>query len=312
MAMPVRQETLGVDVAKDWIDLFDGDSVVRIENTASAIKAFFQTRSATYQIAIEPTNRYHERFIHAALAGHHTVYLINPYRLSRYRDAVGVRAKTDAGDARLLYRYVLAEASRLKPYKPAPAAVRRLMDLLRVRGKLTQSRETIQQSLSSVRELASTTKALINRINSALEVIDRRLLECLHKAGYTTDYERCLAIPGIGPLNAAVLVALYNRGEFTNADAFIAFIGLDVRVRDSGKYTGQRKLTKQGNPQIRRLLFNAARSGSRTKKWKPYYESCLTRGLSSTAASVALSRKIARLAFALLKNQSEYREIEAK
>ena len=90
------------------------------------------------------------------------------------------------------------------------------------------------------------------------------------------------------------------------SDSFIAFMGLDVRVRESGYFKGRRKLTKRGNPEMRRLLFNAARSGSRTKQWNTYYLSLRERGHSTTAAAVALSRKIARLAFALMKNRSEF------
>jgi transposase len=40
-----------------------------------------------------------------------------------------------------------------------------------------------------------------------------------------------------------------------HADACIAFLGLDVRVRDSGAWRGRRKLTKKGNPELRCLLF---------------------------------------------------------
>ena len=35
-------------------------------------------------------------------------------------------------------------------------------------------------------------------------------------------------------------------------------MGLDVRVRDSGTFRGRRKLTKKGDPEVRRLLYNAA------------------------------------------------------
>lgn len=40
---------------------------------------------------------------------------------------------------------------------------------------------------------------------------------------------------------------------------------------------------------------------------KPYYQSYLTRGLKGTQALVILARKLARVMFALMKNQSEYR-----
>jgi hypothetical protein len=47
-------------------------------------------------------------------------------------------------------------------------------------------------------------------------------------------------------------------------------------------------------------------AASRTSAWKGFYEALRERGLSTTQALVALARKLARVVFALLKNQSEY------
>ena len=156
-------------------------------------------------------------------------------------------------------------------------------------------------------ELGPSKRALLKKLNDTLVVIDGKLLRHIQAAGYEEDYRRCLSIPGIGPLNGAGLVAIFHRNRFRSANAFIAFLGLDVRVRESGKYKGQRKLTKRGNPELRRLLFNAARSAARTARWQAYYKALRQRGLSTTAAYVALARKLARLAFALLRDQTTYR-----
>jgi len=65
----------------------------------------------------------------------------------------------------------------------------------------------------------------------------------------------------VGPLTAMAIAATYHRGQFRNDVAFIAFMGMDVRVRESGRFRGRRKLTKKGEPELRRLLFNAAMRG---------------------------------------------------
>lgn len=306
MAMTVAINEYGVDVAKDWLDIFDGVEVIRIDNNLIAIQTFLRTLSASCAIAIESTNTYHELLVEMAIATKHTVYVIDAFRLSHYRDGVGVRAKTDSHDARLLRRYLRSEKSSLVAYKPLPKAVKRINRLLKVRAKLAKSKSTISMSLSGVAEVALLRRSLLKNLNDAMKAIDKRLLMCVQKSQYYNDYLRCLAIPGVGPLNAIALVAQYHRGYFTKSDSFIAFMGLDVRVRESGYFKGRRKLTKRGNPEMRRLLFNAARSGSRTKQWNTYYLSLRERGHSTTAAAVALSRKIARLAFALMKNRSEF------
>jgi transposase len=306
MAMQLQTNNLGVDVAKRWLDISDGKQVTRIDNEPRAIKIFLKQLLTPCCIAIESTNTYHEAFLELAIKAKHTLYVIDAYRLSRYRDAVGIRVKTDVSDAHLLLRYMEAEKHQLVPFKAIPKQVKRLNQLLKARAKLAKTKTTISLALGQVNELSQTRSSLMKRIMDAMALIDRRILDCIEKAGYSEDYHRCLCIPGIGPSNAAALLATYHRGHFRKSDAFIAYIGLDVRVRESGYYKGRRKLTKQGNPEVRRLLFNAARSAAKTKKWNEYYLDMRKRGHSTTATAVALSRKIARLAFALMRDQSEY------
>jgi len=309
MAMLTDTFEFGVDVAKDWLDIFDGNEVVRIDNHLRSIKAFLKQLSSVSTLAVESTSTYHELLVETAVAAGHTVYLVDAYRLSRYREAVGVRAKTDANDARLLLRYLRSEMNQLIPFKPLPKSVKRLNRLLKARAKVTELKASMSMALAGVSELAQTRKALLRRLKLAIEVIDKRILGCIIAAGYKADYKRCLAVPGIGHVNAAALVTMYHRGYFPKSDSFIAFMGLDIRVRDSGYFKGKRKLSKKGSPEMRRLLFNAARAGAKTKQWNAYYVAMRARGHSTTATAVALSRKIARLAFALMRDQSEYRPI---
>ena len=77
----------------------------------------------------------------------------------------------------------------------------------------------------------------------------------------------------------------FQRGEFESADAYIAFLGMDLRVSDSGQMNGRRSLSKKGDSEIRRLL---------------------AKGLKTTQALLIIARKLARIAFSLMKNQSEY------
>ena len=55
-----------------------------------------------------------------------------------------------------------------------------------------------------------------------------------------------------------------------------------------------------------RLLHNAAMAARRSPVWAPVYERYRQRGLASTQVLVILARKLARIAFALMKNQSQY------
>ena len=143
----------------------------------------------------------------------------------------------------------------------------------------------------------------IDRID---HLIQKRLREAVHAAGLRDQVQRCQAIDGIGELTATALVMAFLRGDFQNSDAFVAFLGLDVRVRDSGKLKGKRRLTKQGDTEVRRLLHCSAMSGARHPTWKAFYQRYRDRGLKTTQALVILARKLARVAFALMKHQENY------
>ena len=54
------------------------------------------------------------------------------------------------------------------------------------------------------------------------------------------------------------------------------------------------------------LLYLAAMQAKRTPAWQGYYQRCIARGLAPVQALNVLARKLARVAFSLMRNQSEY------
>lgn len=305
MAMPIILPGIGVDASKDWVDVSQVGRVTRFANTVDALEEFLRGLAGPCRFAVEPTNTYHRLLVQLAMAAGHEVYLVDPYRLSRYREALGIRIKADAHDAYLLERYLQAEGRHLKPYQPCPARLQQAKDLLRARAAIVKSRNALHQSLAGITGLARTRNSLLAKFNASIAVLERKL-ERLISNTYKADYQHCQSVIGLGPLNAAALVATYHRGHFTKSSSFIAYLGLDVRIRESGRYKGQRKLTKKGNGEIRRLLFNAARAAARTSYWKPYYNSLRNRGLSDIQACCALARKLASVAFALMRDGTSF------
>lgn len=307
MAQQVQPVTFGGDVDSRYIQIAQHGSteVVRIDNQRAAIRRWLRSLSGPVALAVEVTGSYHFELVDQAHAFGVAVYLIDPYRLSRYRDGVGQRSKTDPIDARLLARYLAHERAELRPYQPLSAAHRRAWSLLKRRAKLVQAEAMVSESLRSVQGLKAQIKALKQRFARLRQAIERQLSEQLHTLGLQADYQRCQSIQGVGPLTAAALVLAFHRGEFCRADAFVAFLGMDVRVRQSGRYEGQRKLTKKGDAECRRLLHNAARAAARGDL-KPYYERLRARGFAATQAHVAVARKLVRIAFSVLKNQTTY------
>lgn len=307
MAMQTAPTIVGIDVAKAELVTYrtDLDRVEVLDNEHKAISRWLSGLPAGSLIAIEATNDYHLDVLERAHAQGHRPYVIDGYRLSHYRKGAGERVKTDARDARLLARYLDHEQAHLRPWSPPPAAYRRLQQLLRRRAALVRTRTALKQSFAGP-TAAALLKPVLTGIRELEAQLQRELLQVTEQAGLADPVQRCQAVEGIGPLTACALNMAYLRGPFRHSDAFIAFLGLDVRIRDSGRSRGRRRLTKQGDPELRRLLYNAAMAASRSQVWKPFYQRHLDRGLTRIQALVALARKLARVAFALIRQQTQY------
>jgi len=305
VAKEVKKITLGIDVSKAELVICDWDSeeISTLENQGGSIKAWLKSLYGPVRIAIEPTSYYHLAVVEQAHELGLEVYLINPRQLVHYRVAVNVRNKTDPQDAWLLARYLAHECGSLRPFRPLCAKAQRLWALLKRRAAVVRARTQLEQSFSGT---TLSIEALSSEIQHLLERIDKQLQTLVRALAWRADYQRCLSIPGIGPLNAVALVSVFHRGAFAGSDAFVAFIGFDVRLRESGKYKGKRKLTKCGESEIRRLLFCASQGARSYPLFDDYYQKQLEKGLSRIAAKVILARKLARIAFTLLSNQQSF------
>ena len=308
MADRVLTRTHGVDVAKAWLDIYtaEDEALTRIGNAPAAIDDWLRSLCGPARIAVEATSSYHEAFVEQAHAAGHAVYVVDAFRLSRYRDAVGERAKTDRNDARLVARYLRQEYHRLCRWQPRDPRQTRLWRLLKRRATLVHTSVRLRQSLADLGVLDDEVQALIRHCQQLVRRVDRELQAQAQSLGWQDDVQRSLGIPGVGRVSSVALVAAFHRHHFRSADAFVAFLGLDVRVRDSGTFRGRRKLTKKGDPELRRLLYNAAMTACRDAYWQTYYRSLRERGFSGTAAIVALSRKLVRVCFALLQQQADF------
>ena len=310
MAKKVETMLCGIDVSKGFLDIALGssDDVQSVANTDEAISEWLSAQTQGLEIGLEATSTYHERVVEQALALGHRVYLINPRQLKHYRDAVGGRAKTDRVDALLLRRYLQRERSCLRPLSVKSREEKQLWQLLKRRGLIVKMRQQLRLSCEDLPSLSGELSSVVSALNRLIQVVDGELKRLARSLGWQEMMGRVASIPGIGPLNALSLTACYHRGDFRSVDAFIAFMGLDVRVRDSGRLKGKRKLTKQGEPEIRRLLYNAAMSFDRVSEYRGYRASLMSRGLSSTAAYVVIARKLARVAFTLIRKNRVFDE----
>jgi len=116
-------------------------------------------------------------------------------------------------------------------------------------------------------------------------------------------------IPGIGEtLGAIILSEIGDIYRFDSPGKLVAFAGLDVKVNQSGEFTGTKtKISKRGSPYLRRAIWLAA---SRAAFCDPilseYYQSLRARGKHHLTAVGAVARKLCNIIFAILRENRPY------
>ena len=302
---------IGVDVASTEVVVAWSDNAVPVRpvvNQRRALSAWLNTLPEHACIGVESTGTYHELLVQLAGERGLRVYLLNPRALHHYAKALHRGHKTDRLDAELIARYVSSEHTRLRLYKAPSALEYQLLRLQRRRAKLVSSRASVRLSMRDVDELAEPTQALLDSFKQLIADIDHHIDRLLASEPSRTDLaQRLRSLPGFGPLNGAHYATVLPRIDPRNADACVAYIGLDLRARDSGRFRGLRKLTKHGPRESRRLIYLAAQAAARSNEhWKALYQRLLEKGRSRIEATVILARKLLRIAYHLFRYGGHY------
>ncbi len=131
-----------------------------------------------------------------------------------------------------------------------------------------------------------------------IEDLEVQIAELLKQTGtYITT------IPGIGDtLGAIILSEIGDIHRFDAPNKLVAFAGLDVKVAQSGEFTGTRqKISKRGSPYLRRAIWLAASSAAFCDPiLSEYYQSLRARGKHHLTAIGAVARKMCNTIYIIL------------
>jgi len=290
---------VGIDVSKDLLEVATGEGRSRIARNKQNLDELMASLPADTVIAAEATGRYHRMVVQAAADAGREIRLVDPHGFSHYRKSVHPRAKNDRLDAKALRRYAEKESDRLRPAKPSEPQLQRLKDLLELRETQVKLRTAWRQSMSEFEKVPAATKRALESMNKSIADLDKRILEIGQRFEL---YERLKQMDGVGECLAPALVWLFTDKSFENDDQPVAFTGMDVAVRQSGKFEGKRKLTKRGPAFIRRLLYCASNSLRRNAEFADLFAKHHAKGLRTKGVNVAVGRKILRTAYHLASN----------
>jgi transposase len=195
------------------------------------------------------------------------------------------------------------------------ALINQLRAVLLERGIIVaQGRRKLERHLTEmgtqVEALSQRMRMLIQDMRAQWCELDRRITE-LDKglAEWARNEEaarRLMTIPGIGVLNATALIAAIGRGEsFARGRDLAAWLGLVPRQLTTGGKPRLVGISKRGNKYLRKLLIHGARAALPTLLESPTSLGAWLRGLLArmhkNAAVVALANKLARIAWAIIR-----------
>jgi transposase len=258
---------------------------------------------------LEPTGRYSNLAVDQARAAGRDVLLAEPRRAKAFLQSSHVRAKNDPLDSDGLNDY--AEARPLPLYPRPTPMLEQTQQLLAARRGLSQSLSRLRQQTRELPLAAELLAPACAQLQQQLQAIDAQLNDLAAAPEHAAELgaaQRLDAVPGIGTVTAAAVNACLQRCVFSHSDQFVAYVGLDITVRDSGKKKGKREVSQRGDAELRRLLYLAAQSNLRCKHspFKDQYAREKAKGLPHTGAVCAVARKLAKVCWSLVKHGGHY------
>lgn len=165
-------------------------------------------------------------------------------------------------------------------------------------------------------ELTYLMRELLNEQYQDLCILDERIKNCDSKLkaifNNSEICQRLSKIEGIGTVCATALVAAVGDAKvFKNGRQMSAWLGLVPKQYASGNKTRLLGISKRGDCYLRKILVHGARSTVYRSKNKEDVRSQWIAGIAarsgSNKACVALANKNVRIAWAIMKNESEYK-----
>jgi transposase len=254
----------------------------------------------------------YERTAHQALVARGVLAaIVDPKRVRDFARGMGLEAKTDRIDARLIARYgaVMRPAATAAP-EPARQELR---EILAARRQLLAEIAARKQQLEQLRS-----PAVRDRVANALAFLQReakdllRLLRERIAADPTLAADDALlsSMPGCGPVLAATLLAELPELGTLDRRQVASLAGLAPVARDSG-LRENRRVIRGGRGQVRRALYMAAVVSFKTDKslLKDRYARLIARGKPPKLALTALMRAMLVTLNAMMKAKAAWKDL---
>ncbi|MCK9507890.1 MAG: IS110 family transposase [Pigmentiphaga sp.] len=254
---------VGVDVSKDELVVHVMPSEQRhtFANSPTGLAELLQCLSPLQckRIVFEASGGYERDLLDALHQANLPGTRISPARPRALANAMGIKAKTDPIDARVLA--VTAQLLPLENTQPLSEQTEQLREWLQLRTALVCERDGFRRRLKQTRHplVRAQMQTWILSYRAQIEQVDQQIKALmaeqpapLHKA------------PGLGPVLSATLAARLPELGTLDRRKITALVGLAPYNRDSGKKAGLRRIGG-GRADVRRVLYMATWAAIRAK-----------------------------------------------
>ena len=286
-----RDEHSGIDVSKGTlvIGFYPSGAVLKRSNDAEGRNEVVKIlkESDTPLTVLEASGGYEFPVIDDLYDGGVKVALVNPFRTHHYMQGVGQSAKTDDLDAVGLARYGAEVDVRL--YEPPSAELRVLKSLAMRRHDVTRilakERTRLQRATSRRTSYIEETIAFLTGQKCQVDDEIQTLIDSSDEWSERAEILR--SVPGVGPVNVAILVALLPELGKANRKQLAQLVGVAPSTYESGDRS-QPGHIHGGRFVLRETLYMATLSAIKHNPVIAAYYAHYVNGEDKKAGKVAL------------------------
>jgi len=303
VGMDVSKARLDVAVhesGEQWTATNDGPGLSRLVERLTGLHPA--------RIVVEASGGYEALLVAELCAASLPVALINPKRAREFAKALGVLAKTDRIDARMLAHFAAAVQPALTHWPEADA--QRLAELVTRRRQIVNMRTAERNRLSTASAtLRPRIRKHLDWLAEELTALNTELYDFIRQhAQWRDNADRLDGVPGIGPVTAATLVAELPELGQLSAKRIAALVGVAPFNHESGRHRGKRHI-QGGRFSVRSVLYMATLAATRFNPViRRFYERLRAAGKEKKVAITACMRKLLTILNAMLRDQKAWRE----
>lgn len=302
-----NQVSVGIDVAKATLDLhlLPSGQTHTLPNVKTGFKQLKQLLPdpAHCLIVLEATGGFEREVVADLIDAGYRVAVINPKRARDFAKALGLVAKTDRIDARVLALF--AEKVQPAPSEQTPEKQAEIQQLVARRRQLIDLRtqESNRWDVTHVTAARKSIQAVINTLEAEIRGIEK-VIEALVESDdeWRNKAQLIESVPGLGNVTATTLMADVPEIGKLNRQQISALIGLAPYNRDSGAMKGKRSISG-GRKSVRCVLYMAAIAAMRCNPViKAFAQRLAQHGKPFKVIVTACMRKLLVILNAILKS----------